>query len=53
MALAWLARGGNLAQHATLPKCAILLERGDQKRGTTARPKRDTMTGALVEAQKS
>ena len=47
-ATAWLARGDNKAQRGTLPKFANLFpERGDRKRGTTARPKRGTMTGAL------
>ena len=35
-------------QRGTLPNFAKRFpERGDQKRGTTAQPKRDTMTGAL------
>ena len=46
-ATAWLARGDNEAQRGTRPKFAYLfLERGYQKRDTTARPKRDTMAGA-------
>ena len=45
---AGLARADKVAQRGTLQKCAIIFtERGDQKRGTTARPKRDTMTGAF------
>ena len=36
----------NEAQRGTLPTFAICFpERGDQKRGTTAQPKLDTMTG--------
>ena len=46
----WYAimRGDNKAQRGTLPKFVNLFpERGDQKRGTTTRPKCDTVTGAL------
>ena len=41
-------RGYNLAKtwHAA-EICILFSERGDQKRGTTARTKRDTMTGPL------
>ena len=40
-------------QRGALPKCAHLFpERGDQKWGTMAQSKRDTMTGALGNPQR-
>ena len=42
-----LTRGDNVAIRGTLPKFAHFLpDRVDQKRGTKAQPKFDTMTGA-------
>ena len=45
-ATTWLARGDNVAPYQNVQ---YFQERGDQKRGTTRRPKSDTVTGTLVQ----